>query len=207
MALALANVLFFAWAHWISTPDGAPTATASTAPALPTLSLADLPPAGTAPVALRCRSLGPFDTASAAQGVQEALRARGIEAQERRTETEVPDGYAVSIDGLRGAAEQRLALARLDRAGIHDAVALIQPTGAARIAVGMFPDQAQAVRRAEQVQLLGYKPLLDLRHRNVAAHWLDMSLRPSEPLPPLADFGDVAKSASFTDCPASNPGG
>jgi hypothetical protein len=207
MALALANVLFFAWAHWISTPDAAPTVSASTAPALPTLSLADLPPPGAAPVTLRCRSLGPFDTATAAQGVEDTLRARGIEARERRTETEVADGYAVSIDGLQGAAEQRLALARLDRAGIHDAVAVIQPTGAGRIAVGVFPDQAQAVRRAEQVQLLGYKPVLDLRHRNVAAHWLDMNLRPSEPLPPLADFGDVAKSASFTDCSASNPGG
>jgi hypothetical protein len=121
----------------------------------------------------------------------------------------------VYIGDLTDAAAQQRALARLQQGGIQDAVAMTDPEHADRVAVGIFSDQARAVRRAEQVRALGFKPVLDLHQRVRRIYWLDMDLRPDQPEPPVAVLQGAAATTApqpaaapaFGDCPASDKRG
>ncbi len=229
-ALLLVNFGFFAWARWIDNPlQGA----ASGAPrnSLPALQLVrpqagasgDSPPLAAAPTGaptaaaqadiaaapMRCRTIGPFDDAPAAGAVVEQLRDRGLAARERTVESETPDGYWVYIAYLKDAAAQRHMIASLNAAGIHDATAMTQPEQSDRVSLGVFADQAHAVRRAEQVSALGFKPMLQLRQRAVTQRWLDFDLKATDAEPGTAQLlSGVAPAArganrvQIADCPA-----
>ena len=95
---------------------------------------------------------------------------------------------------------------------------MTQSGQAGRISVGIFSDQAHAVRRAEQVRQLGLKPVLDLHQHTISAHWLDIDLKPNEPEPPVAELqGNGAQGTgpgasappaiAFADCPAKGASG
>ena len=156
----------------------------------------------------RCRSLGPFDDVNAANAAADRLRTRGMNPHDRSADTVNPNVYWVYIGELT-VEMQRRAIQTLNNAGIHDAVAMTQPEQSDRVSVGVFADQAHAVRRAEQVRTLGLKPTLGMRQRTVTAHWIDFELKPAEMDPSLADLtGPVVRSGiglgpvKFTDCPA-----
>jgi hypothetical protein len=104
--------------------------------------------------------------------------------------------------------------ARLGAAGIHDAVAVTEPEQNDRVSVGFFADQAHAVRRAEQVRALGFKPILDVHQRSANQDWIDFTLKADEPEPSVADVlaTDPAGAASgaapqLLPCPTGAPGG
>ena len=230
LALVVANIAFFAWARWIDAPAVIPAAGAGNA-AIPPLQLAapaasatapsttastpdNAPPAVTAssaaaaPTAARCRSLGPFEDVNAANVVADRLRSRGFTAHDRSAETNNPNVYWVYIGELT-ADMQRRAIQTLNAAGIRDAAPMTQPEQSDRVSVGVFADQAHAVRRAEQVRALGLKPTLGLRQRNVTAHWLDFDVKSSDTEPRAADLLGVAPRpglalgpVKITDCPA-----
>ena len=238
LALMVANIAFFAWAHWIDGPAPVP-ASASHDASIPPLQIGDRPAAApnaaasasaaggaaspgtgssvtgaavapaTAPTlatAARCRTLGPFEDANAANVVADRLRSRGFAPRDRSTETANPNVYWVYIGELTSEMQHR-ALQTLNAAGIRDAAPMTQPEQSDRISVGVFADQAHAVRRAEQVRALGLKPTLGLRQRNVTAHWLDFDVNPSATEPQTAELLGVAPRPSIslgpvkiTDC-------
>lgn len=228
LILLLMNVAFFGWAHWIDAPGSAEAA--PTAHALPTLALmpartdgtavapsapapaapAPAAAAGAASADARCRSLGPFTSAAAARLVAGQLRARGLSPTDRSVDISLNDGYSVYIDQSGDAAARRRAVARLNQAGIQEAV-LGAPAG--RISLGVYADQARAVRRAEQVRQLGFKPVLDIHQSAVSTHWLDINLEPNEPTPPVGQLlGDAQHVAAepaiaFSDCPTTGSSG
>ncbi len=161
----------------------------------------------------RCRSIGPFDDVNAANAAADRLRTRGMKPHDRSADTVNPNVYWVYIGELT-AEMQRRAIQTLNSAGIHDAVVMTQPEQSDRISVGVFADQAHAVRRAEQVRALGLKPTLGMRQRTVAAHWIDFELKPAEMEPSLTDLtGPVVRSGiglgpvKFSDCPAGGGNG
>jgi cell division septation protein DedD len=161
----------------------------------------------------RCRSLGPFDDVNAANAAADRLRTRGMNPHDRSAETVNPNVYWVYIGELT-VELQRRAIQTLNSAGIHDAVAMTQPEQSDRVSVGVFADQAHAVRRAEQVRALGLKPTLGMRQHTVAAHWIDFELKPAEMEPSLTDLtGPVVRSGiglgpvKFSDCPAGGGNG
>ena len=212
-ALVLANIAFFGWAHWVDTPDAAPSAQDKS---VPTLALAATTSARAAPTGQRCRTLGPFADQTALQTAAAALRARGITARNRAVERNVEDGYWVYISDLSGADDQRRVLAQLEKGGIHDASLMSDAENSGRISVGLFSEQARAVRRAEQVRALGFKPILDLHQRVQRAFWLDMELHPDQPEPPVATLqgaaadvsaGTVGRGIAFDDCPVNDKHG
>jgi hypothetical protein len=220
--LLVLNLGFFAWSQWI---DVAPSAVipARSASALPTLELINTVPAPAAPAAepqpapiasARCRSVGPIDDAPAATAASERLRAHGWQPRGRDVQGQVLDGYWVYLSDLKDPAALRSARARLDAAGIHDAAAVTAPEQSDRLSVGFFADQAHAVRRAEQVRTLGFKPTLDVHQRTAIQHWLDFDLKPGEAEPNAADVlgegpaGAARASArQLIPCPAGNAGG
>ncbi|MGH3427210.1 MAG: hypothetical protein ACRDQZ_06535, partial [Mycobacteriales bacterium] len=164
---------------------------------------------GAAAASGRCRSLGPFEDAGAATAAADRLRARGLNPHDRSAETTNPNIYWVYVGELTADMRHR-ALATLNNAGIHDAALMTAPEQSDRVSVGVFADQAHAVRRAEQVRALGLKPTLGLRARTVTAHWLDFEVKTSDSDPKAADLiGAAAARAPTTlgpvkiaDCPA-----
>jgi cell division septation protein DedD len=161
----------------------------------------------------RCRSLGPFDDVNAANAAVDRLRTRGMNPHDRSADTVNPNVYWVYIGELT-VEMQRRAIQTLNSAGIHDAVSMTQPEQSDRVSVGVFADQAHAVRRAEQVRALGLKPTLGMRQHTVTAHWIDFELKPAEMEPSLSELtGPVVRTGiglgpvKFADCPASGGNG
>jgi hypothetical protein len=165
-----------------------------------------------APTAARCRTLGPFDDLNAANVVADRLRSRGFSPRDRSADTSNPNVYWVYIGELTADAQHR-AIQTLSAAGIHDAAPMTQPEQSDRLSVGVFADQAHAVRRAEQVRTLGFKPTLGLRQRNVTTHWLDFDVKSSESDPQPAELVGVAPRPAMglgpvklADCPSVGSG-
>jgi hypothetical protein len=234
LTLVVLNLAFFAWAQWIDVPSdavrpassaGVPTLQLVNAAAAPTATPTATPTAPEpqpAPTpAARCRSFGPFDDAAAASGVSERLRARGWQPRARSAQGQVLDGYWVYLSDLKDPAAVRGALARLSAAGIHDAATMTAPEPGERVSVGFFADQAHAVRRAEQVRALGFKPTLDVHERSASQQWLDIELTAGDPEPVAAELLAAAPAAAapnaaananaslpqFVPCPAGGTGG
>jgi hypothetical protein len=209
LVLLFLNLAFLAWSYW-GRPQQPAVAAATAAPAAPAVPLLELVPASPASTggsgpATRCRSIGPFADAGAASTASDALRARGWQPRDRGVETSVADGYWVYIGQLTAAA-QRVVLARLNAAGIHDAASMTQPEQSDRVSVGFFSDQTHAVRRAEQVRALGFKPVLDLHQRTSTAHWLDVDLKAADPDLSAKQFQNSA-ALQVADCPVKGSGG
>lgn len=165
---------------------------------------------------VRCRSLGPFTSVTLATQMAARLKARGLAPLDRSVEISINDGYTVYLSEPAGdAGAQRRTLTRLARAGISDVHPITGPGQAARISLGVFADQARAVRRAEQIRQLGFKPALDIHQSSVTTHWLDLQLEPNEPTPPLGQLlqempggaAAVTPMVAFSDCPTPTAGG
>jgi hypothetical protein len=200
ITLLLLNVLFFGWAHWVDHPRNAVLAAVPVAQ-VPTLELSDLPPPRPAAVPpTHCRSVGPFADTGAATVAAEAMRAHGLVPRLRNVESSVPDGYWVYVEDLKDAAARRKVISTLNAAGMRDAAAM--PDESERVSVGVFTDQKHAVHRAEQVQELGFKPVLSVHQRPVTTAWLDMDLKANDPDPAAA----TTDSTKVIDCPIKSSG-
>jgi hypothetical protein len=165
---------------------------------------------------VRCRSLGPFTSSTVATQMAARLKVRGLAPVDRSVDISINDGYTVYLSEPAGdAGAQRRTLARLARAGINDVHPITGTQQDGRISLGLFADQARAVRRAEQIRQLGFKPALDIHQSAVTTHWLDLQLEPNEPTPPLGQLlqelpggaATVTPMVAFSDCPTPTAGG
>jgi hypothetical protein len=212
-ALLVVNLIFFGWSRWVDRPGDAALA-AAPATSVPSLELSTLPPPAptSSPAPGHCRSIGPFADAAATAATVDALHSQGLPSREREVASSVPDGYWVYVDDLKDAAARRKVITTLNAAGMRDAAAM--PDESERVSVGVFSDQRHAVHRAEQVQELGFKPVLSVHQRPVSTLWLDVDLKPgaADPAfpPPPADAS--AKNAEVSavrviDCPLKGAAG
>jgi hypothetical protein len=202
-ALLFLNLAFLAWGHW-GNQFPAAGATAPASPVVPTLELVKLPPVdATSPT--RCRTIGPFADATAVAAAIDTMKSHGWQPRDRSVDSSVADGYWVYIGQLTAAA-QRDVLARLNAAGIHDAASMTQPEQSDRVSVGFFSDQTHAVRRAEKVRELGFKPVLDLHQKTLSMHWLDVDLKASDPDLAPKQF-QSGTGLQVADCPAKAAAG
>jgi len=167
----------------------------------------------TTSAAQRCRSIGPFEDASASTAAADKLKAHGLTPRDRTAETSNPNVYWVYIGELTADAQRR-AIQTLSAAGIKDAAPMTQPEQSDRISVGVFSDQAHAVKRAEQVRSLGLKPTLGIRQRTINAHWLDFDIKATDADPQPGELlGPNGKPAvglgpvKIADCPGSTANG
>jgi hypothetical protein len=213
LTLLVLNLAFFAWAQWIDVPSnsgrpataaGVPTLQLVDAASAPASAAASAPAAATPaaeaqpgpPPSVRCRSLGPFEDAAAASSASDRLRTHGWQPRARSAQGQVLDGYWVYLSDLKDPAAVRSALAKLSAAGIRDTAALAAPQPGDRVSVGFFADQAHAVRRAEQVRALGFKPTLDVHERTASQQWLDVELKAGDPEPTVADVLGAAAAGT-----------
>jgi hypothetical protein len=213
--LLLVNGVFFCWSRWVDRPGEAVTA-ATRSSAVPALELTHALPQPAPPPepATHCRSVGPFVDAAAASATIEALKARGLQPRTRGVDSSTPDGYWVYVEDLKDTAARHKVLSALNANGMRDAVAMDE---AERVSVGVFADQRHAVHRAEQVQELGFKPVLSLHQRTTTSPWLDVDLKPGDAdptpvTPTVPPQTPNAKSAlpeptHVIDCPAKPSSG
>jgi hypothetical protein len=235
-ALLLLNVAFFGWARWIDMParSSGPAALDASLPTLELVRVTSPSVSATAPsgsplsasaaagggaatsmaAPLRCRSIGPFEDDATASAAAERLQARGWNAHARNVENASPDGYWVFVGNLTAAAQRHL-IATLNAAGIRDAAVMSQPEQSDRVSVGVFADQAHAVRRAEQVRALGFKPTLQVHQRSITQRWLDIELKTGDVEPSAPEVlkgtaqpdGSAPGAVQIADCPTTSARG
>jgi hypothetical protein len=210
LLLLLANLMFFGWANWVDRP--APHARA-TSP-VPALQLAahsgtaadasgvGVGVGGAAAARPACRSLGPFAEEAAASAAGSVLAGRGFKPSARRVDGSVTDGYWVYI-AAPDAAGQRRVLRQLARAGVRDAAIVGEEANGGRVSAGVFSEQKGAEERAAAVRSAGLEPVLEERHRNTSAWWLDVPLAAgaAEPRADDAALGAAGAALQWSDCP------
>ena len=209
VCLALANAVYFLWAHGIAAskeapvPAAPPTTTlklAGEAPNVPHEAVGNLGGSGVAaavndasnPSLLtnvkRCVTVGPFRDVAEASHAASLLRGGGYDPRQRVVDGEVWAGVWVyaPIPASPAAGEQLLA--KLKAAGIEDALEMPGPADASVISLGLFSDQKRAQSRVAQVQALGLNPGIVDRKRTGNVYWIDIDLKPTDGLLNPADL-------------------
>jgi hypothetical protein len=215
-ALLLANLVYFAWAHWIDIPP--PAALSDATARLPQLKLAEeLPPeqrpkANTAPekTALSetpgCFSIGPFgDLTNSAQAAA-LLKAKGFDPRQRAETSQTTGGYWVYVGGIKTQADADKALVTLEHAGIRDALVMPETSDTGRrLSLGLYSERARAERRAQAVQQAGLKAEVAERRIPGTVYWVDLAPLPGMNTIPLQDlFAEGVRShIALQPCPAA----
>ena len=215
-ALLFANLVYFAWGHWVDTPR--PAALNDAAAHLPQLKLAEeLPPAqrprtNTVPekTALTdssaCFSIGPFgDLTNSAQAAA-LLKAKGFDPRQRAEASQTTDGFWVYVGDIKTQADADKALVTLEHAGIRDALVMPESSGGGRrLSLGLYSERPRAQRRAQAVQQAGLKAEVAERKIPATIYWVDLAPLPGMNTIPLQDlFAEGVRSRiAVQPCPAA----
>jgi len=187
--LLLANVAWFAWVRWVDEPAAARVPGQAEAPRLVLAREAPAAEPGTrppAPPAESCLSLGPFSDLTDAARVSTLLRENDFKPRQRAGEGVVWRGYWVSLEGVPDRAAADGIIERLRRYGIGDAYAMPDEGRQITISLGLFSERQRALRRMDEVQALGFEPLLAERERSGTVYWIDVDVEPPAKLPDAA---------------------
>lgn len=215
-ALLLANLVYYAWAHWIDAPKPAPANTALAK--LPTLKLVDeVPPAQrpqpstskvTSAASAACLSVGPFPDVGNSAHAAALLKAKGFDPRQRAEQAQSSDGFWVYLDGLKTQAAADHALETLEHAGIKDALVMPDtPDAGRRVSLGLYSERGRAERRAEVVHGAGLDAQIVERKVPNAIYWIDLAPVPGTSSVPLQDlFAEgVSSRIAVQPCPVAVP--
>lgn len=188
--LLFANVVWYAWTHWVQGSD--PAAPVTTRPQGPQLVLAREAPPAAAPAAAaaadNCLSLGPFTDLTDAARAATLLRENALEPRQRTGEGIVWKGYWVALDGLQDRATADGVIERLRRFGIGDAYRMPGDGGRITVSLGLFSERQRALRRMDEVKALGLEPRISERERSGTVYWIDVDVAPPATLPDAAQL-------------------
>ena len=130
--------------------------------------------------ALRCVSVGPFDSDERAQGALALLRERGYEPRQREEEGERWDGYWVYVGNLQTDAAVARVMRTLTQAALSDARVMPETEEGRRVSVGLFSERIRAERRARVLQRLGLEAQIGERRTKGIVYWMDLDMKPNE---------------------------
>lgn len=204
MLLVLANLGLLAWIYWHDDeavlPEGrdgssGPTLVlleeageqeASQRDPTPPVAETDDVPRLAEPVATRCASIGPFDSAEQAAVAVERLAEIGINAKSRESGGQIRAGFWVYLPPFasRNAAIQTAD--ELRARGVIDLFVVTAPEQRNAISLGLFSTPDRADQRAAEIGRLGYSPRVAERFREAVVYWLDFREDPGAPLEPEA---------------------
>jgi len=193
LILIAANVLYFAWAHWVDDNNAELTAVPVTARAPRPTAPPPPPP---------CATLGPFEDEALAEQAQRALEGGGWGVLRRVLTETVNDGYWVHIDNLTSTVQQVRTVSAIRRAGIADAFAMPEDPQF-RVSVGIFTEEARAEDRAARVQRLKLDAIVSERLKDQSIYWLDVPGVAQQTLSDgrLATLGVVTPGLRIEACP------
>lgn len=124
-------------------------------------------------LASRCFSLGPFSSDSKAKAAQKQLRIWGVEAEYRKSDERVREGFWVLLPpaSSRDAAQKTVRDLKLKGEKDFFLVATGQQENA--ISLGVFAKSESANRRLRQVKEKGFSPVVQTIHLPSKDYWLD----------------------------------
>jgi hypothetical protein len=213
LALLAANLVYFAWAHWVDSPKSAPVNEALAK--LPRLKLlSELPPEQQPPTNTKtvfnesasCLSVGPFGDITNAAKAAGILTAKGFAPRQRAEEGDTAEGFWVYVGGLKDEVEADKVRVSLEHSGVKDA--LVMPPGGdagRRVSLGLFSDRAHAEQRAASVKRMGFKAEVAEHKLPQTIYWIDLAPRPGMTTVPLQDlFAEgVGSRIAVQPCPAA----
>jgi len=214
-ALLAANLVYFAWAHWVDAPK--PVAVNEALARLPRLKLlSELPPEQRPATHTRtvfnetavCLSVGPFADITNCAKAAGLLTARGFTPRQRAEQAGMAQGFWVFVGGIKDDVEADKVRVGLERGGIKDA--LVMPAGAEagrRVSLGLFGDRAHAEQRAATVRKMGLRAEVAEHKLPQTVYWLDLTPRPGMTTVPIQDlFAEgVGSRIAVQPCPAPAP--
>ena len=166
-----------------SAPAAQPVADASSA-----LANATLPQSALLDTPKRCVSVGPFREVSEAARAAGSLRVSGYDPRQRVADGEVWAGVWVYLP-LPSAPEAATAVFdKLRTGGIDDALEMPGPNDTSVISLGLFSEPKRAQARVAQAQALALNPAVADRKRNGNVFWIDIDLKPTDPMLNPADL-------------------
>ena len=134
----------------------------------------ELPPPQPQPALRRqCFSAGPFETVPALVAAREALPAGVLALTERESEALVELGYWVSLPAATDFAAAHAVMQKVDRAGLHDVAVVGDRSGAFRVSLGYFLEEANARQRRDTARALGFTAETELQRETQPRYWLD----------------------------------
>ncbi|HXQ32369.1 MAG TPA: hypothetical protein VN790_10460 [Steroidobacteraceae bacterium] len=204
LVLLFLNVVFFAYVRFVGGAGEAPPAI-DQGVSVPRLALV-----GETHLAVpRCQSLGPFAEQAAAERASAWLLTGQHVSRLRSVEVAGPTDYWVVITAPTVREATSIAR-RLRAAGVSDLKIMPPEAGAteATVSLGLFSDRAHAQRRVTELGRSDLNPVIIEQTHAVASWWLDVDLRPREPVPDPAEVGKAAgdiTGLTVVACPASGP--
>ena len=212
LALVFANIVYFAWAHWI---DVSPPAVNESSAKLPPLKLVDeLPPAEREAARAKkmslnpgsaCLALGPFADLDSSAHAAALLKAKGFDPRQRAEPGQMSEGYWVYVGGMKSQEETDRALATLERNGIKDALVMPEtPDAGRRLSLGLYSERPRAERRADAARAAGLKAEVAERKLAGTIYWVDLVPPPGMNAVPLQDLfaQGVSNHIAVQPCPA-----
>lgn len=214
-ALVAANLVYFAWAHWVDSPR--PVAVNDALARLPRLKLvSELPPGQRPATNTRtvfneppaCLSVGPFGDITNSAKAAGILTARGFAPRQRAEQAGSSAGFWVFVGGIRDDVQAEKVRIGLEKSGIRDA--LVMPATAEtgrRVSLGLFSDRVHAEQRAAAVKKAGFKAEVAEHSLPQTVYWIDLTPRPGMTTVPLQDlFAEgVSSRIAVQPCPAPAP--
>ncbi len=193
LILVLANFAVFVWLRWAR--PFAPAADTGLVPS-PTMATRLRLLGDKASPGAGCLLLGPGVNAKAARALAARLRVHGYAARVAARQAAAPSGYWVLLAGFANVEAARQAAARLRQGGIRDLFLLNGSSGGgASISLGLFQDLADARRRAEHAQMLGFQPRIRERFRS-APRWYVQVPAPTDATTLASISGTVVQPAA-----------
>jgi len=202
LVLLFVNLAFFAYVRFVGGAGEAPVAVDEGAPVARLALLGE-----TRPAAPRCESLGPFAEQAAAERAAAWLLTGQHVSRLRSAEIPGPTDYWVAIT-TQTVREANAIARRLRAVGVTDLKIMPPEAGASEttVSLGIYSDRAHAQRRMTELGRYAVNSVIIEQPHAVASWWLDLDLRPGEPVPDPAAAAKAAGDLSglaVVDCPAS----
>ena len=187
IGLIVANIVLWGWASLQPEPRTAPAEQTSSGvtqiSSVPSIRLAResaIGPPGGSQASRQCYTLGPLQSRSAMQVIQDELERSVIQLSWHQSSVVVEQGFWVyfePFDSYRQAAE---AVDLLVENGVRDYYVMPDGPYANAVSVGLFERQAQAEARKEAIEALGlgWPVKVEMQRKDEARYWLDFELRP-----------------------------
>lgn len=225
LMLLTANVLFFAWQHFVYQPDAGVTLVdtddlgervplvsddAAGTPQSDVVAVDTMPeqPAKTLPAAIgrACISVGPFSKVDEADSELASLLNQGYNVAERAAQGSVFQGHWVYVDNIASRKQARALLKKLQDGGIKEAILMADAPGEDIISLGMFSALSGAERIELQAKSLGVEARMVERRKEATVFWLDIKLQEGQAGSALVDSygGDKVRLGASATCPASD---
>ncbi|SEQ00800.1 Sporulation related domain-containing protein [Ectothiorhodospira magna] len=123
----------------------------------------------------QCIRLGPFQDSQSVKPLQAILDQEHVTYHLQAMTQSRPQSYWVILP-TDNRAEARAAVAQLTARGVDDHYIITQGPHTHGVSLGLFSEQARAIRRMEQVRQVDLEPIIETRYREVTLYWLEVTL-------------------------------